>query len=96
MISIFAAAGFGSLFRAKRVLVLENLALRQQLAVYKRVQERPRLRSTNRAFWVWLARLWGRGDARLASDRCKRRGCSQGPRAAEGLHLPADEGEPPG
>ena len=41
MISIFALADavFGSFFRGKRALVLENLALRQQLAVYKRVQE---------------------------------------------------------
>ena len=53
-----AAAVFGSLFKGKRALVLENLALRQQLAVYKRVQKRPRLRSTDRAFWAWLARLW--------------------------------------
>ena len=60
MTSVFAlaAAVFGSFFRGKRELVLENLALRQQLAVYKRVQERPRLRSTDRAFWVWLSKLW--------------------------------------
>jgi hypothetical protein len=45
MNSVFAlaAAVFRSLFRGKRELVLENLALRQQLAVYKRVQKRPRL-----------------------------------------------------
>ncbi len=53
-----AAAVFGSFFRGKRALVLENLALRQQLAVYKRVHERPRIRSTDRAFWVWLSKLW--------------------------------------
>ncbi len=53
-----ATALFGSFFRGKRALVLENLALRQQLAVYKRVQKRPRLRSTDRAFWVLLSRLW--------------------------------------
>ena len=43
MASIFAAAvaAFGSSFRGKRALVLENLALRQQLAVYKRVHKRP-------------------------------------------------------
>ncbi len=60
MTSIFAvaAAAFGSLFRDRRALVLENLALRQQLAVYKRVQKRPRLRSTDRVFWVLLSRLW--------------------------------------
>ena len=53
-----AAAAFGSFFRGKRALVIENLALRQQLAVYKRVQKRPRIRSTDRAFWVWLSKLW--------------------------------------
>jgi hypothetical protein len=54
----FAAAAFASFFRGKRALVLENLALRQQLAVYRRVQKRPRLRSADRVFWVWLSRLW--------------------------------------
>src|SRR5438552_19137520 len=39
---------------------LENLALRQQLAVYKRTATRPRLRTTDRLFWVGLARLWTR------------------------------------
>ena len=53
-----AAAVFGSFFRGRRALILENLALRQQLAVYKRVQKRPRLRSADRVFWVWLSRLW--------------------------------------
>ncbi len=53
-----AAAVVGSFFRGDRALALENLALRQQLAVYKRVQKHPRLRSTDRAFWVWLSRLW--------------------------------------
>jgi hypothetical protein len=41
-----------------RQLALENLALRQQLAVYKRKVTRPRLRGTDRLFWVWLARVW--------------------------------------
>ena len=41
-----------------RQLALENLALRQQLAVYKRTVPRPRLRRTDRLFWVWLARVW--------------------------------------
>lgn len=60
MISIFAlaAAVFTSFFKGQRSLVLENLALRQQLVVYKRAQERPPLRSTDRAFWVWLSKVW--------------------------------------
>jgi hypothetical protein len=39
-------------------LALENLALRHQLAVYKRMVSRPRLRRTDRLFWVWLSRAW--------------------------------------
>src|SRR5881296_2209318 len=41
-----------------RQLALENLALRQQLAVYKRSVTRPKLRTTDRLFWVGLARVW--------------------------------------
>ena len=41
-----------------RQLALENLALRQQLAVYKRTASRPKLRTTDRLFWVGLARVW--------------------------------------
>ena len=41
-----------------RQLALENLALRHQLAVYKRTVTRPRLRKTDRLFWVGLARVW--------------------------------------
>lgn len=41
-----------------RQLALENLALRQQLAVYKRTMPRPSLRRTDRLFWVALSRAW--------------------------------------
>src|SRR2546427_1632590 len=41
-----------------RQLALENLALRQQLAVYRRTAPRPKLRTTDRLFWVGLARVW--------------------------------------
>src|SRR4029453_15245134 len=41
-----------------RQLALENLALQQQLAVYKRTVSRPPLRRTDRLFWVALARVW--------------------------------------
>jgi len=41
-----------------RQLALENLALRQQLAVYKRTVSRPPLRRTDRLFWGALARVW--------------------------------------
>jgi hypothetical protein len=41
-----------------RQLALENLALRQQLAIYKRTLARPQLRTTDRLFWAGLARIW--------------------------------------
>jgi putative transposase len=41
-----------------RQIALENLALRQQLAVYKRTVPRPRLRTTDRLLWAGLARVW--------------------------------------
>jgi putative transposase len=39
-------------------LALENLALRQQLAVCNRSIKRPKLRRRDRVFWTWLMRLW--------------------------------------
>jgi hypothetical protein len=39
-------------------LVLENLALRRQLAVLQRSVKRPRLGRRDRAFWVLLSRIW--------------------------------------
>jgi len=44
--------------RTHRELALENLALRQQLAVLKARQPRPRLTEIDRIFWVLLSRLW--------------------------------------
>lgn len=41
-----------------RDIALENLALRQQLAVFKRKCPRPRLQRRDRFFWVWLSRSW--------------------------------------
>jgi putative transposase len=41
-----------------RAVALENLALRQQLAVFKRTVQRPPLRPRDRLFWVLLAHAW--------------------------------------
>ncbi len=46
------------LWRARRSLLLENLALRQQLAVLKRRHPRPRLDLLDKLFWVAVRRLW--------------------------------------
>ena len=42
----------------KARLAIENLALRQQLAVCKQGVKRPRLRPRDRVFWVWVSRFW--------------------------------------
>jgi putative transposase len=47
-----------SVFKRHRNLALENLALRQQLAVFKRRHPRPKLQPTDRLFWVWLSKVW--------------------------------------
>ena len=39
-------------------LAAENLALRHQLAVLQRSVPRPKLRRSDRIFWVWLSQLW--------------------------------------
>jgi len=41
-----------------RHLAPENLALRQQLALYKRRANRLTLRTSDRFFWVCLSRVW--------------------------------------
>jgi putative transposase len=41
-----------------RAVALENLALRQQLAVFRRTGPRPPLRHRDRLFWVLLAQAW--------------------------------------
>ena len=41
-----------------RGVVLENLALRQQLSIYKRKHKRPRFVDRDRWFWATLSVLW--------------------------------------
>jgi hypothetical protein len=51
----------GSLIRllySRRDLILENLALRQQLAVFKSKNRKPRLTTPDKLFWVWVRRFW--------------------------------------
>ena len=43
---------------SRRDLLWENLALRQQLAVYQRQTHRPRLQQRDRLFWTLLVRGW--------------------------------------
>jgi hypothetical protein len=57
----FIGLCFGTLvrlLRARRSLLLENLALRQQLAVLKRRHPRPRPDLLDKLFWVAVRRFW--------------------------------------
>jgi predicted amidophosphoribosyltransferase len=45
-------------FRVRRSLLLENLVLRQQLAVLKRRRRRPCLSPFDKLFWVAVRRFW--------------------------------------
>jgi hypothetical protein len=47
-------------------LAAENVALRQQLSVYKQSVKRPKLRPRDRIFWVLLSRLWSDWRSALA------------------------------
>jgi len=55
---ILLAGAILRLFRGRRKLLLENLALRQQLAVLKRRHPRPRLLAFDKFFWVLARRFW--------------------------------------
>jgi hypothetical protein len=47
-------------FHTRRSLMLENLALRQQLAVLKRMHRKPRLGPFDKLFWVVARRFWSK------------------------------------
>jgi len=49
---------FRILLERRAVLIAENLALRQQLAVLRRSVKRPRLKPRDRIFWALMSRLW--------------------------------------
>jgi hypothetical protein len=52
-----------------RHLAHENLALRHQLSVYKRTMMRSKLRTTDRLFWIGLARVWAGWKRSLVISR---------------------------
>src|SRR6201988_3660702 len=45
-------------FRSRHTLLLENLALRQQLTVLKRKHRRPKVSRLDKLFWVLAHRFW--------------------------------------
>ena len=63
--------------RSQADLILENLALRQQLLALHAQRPRPRLGFLDRLFWVTLRRLWSGwrkpGEWRQSTDRYRAR-----------------------
>lgn len=47
-----------SVFRSRRNLLLENLALRQQLSILQRKHSKVGLAAPDKQFWVTMRRLW--------------------------------------
>ena len=62
-------AAVGSTLRSRANLAIENLALRQQVAVLKRRRPRPPIAWTDRLFWVALSRTWSQWRSALAIVR---------------------------
>lgn len=52
------AATLATTLKSREDLILENLALRQQIEVLQRKGFRPRLTNRDRTFWVLLSRFW--------------------------------------
>ncbi len=46
----------GSVFKSQRQLVLENLALKQQLTMLRQSVRRPRATPADKLFWIFFSR----------------------------------------
>jgi len=51
--------------KSRDELVLENLALRQQVTALKLRRHRPKLHDADRAFWITLRKSWSNWASRL-------------------------------
>src|SRR5713101_8153885 len=56
LLALFGA--FRASLRTRTDLALENLALRQQLALLRRRSKQPQFGRLDRLFWVWLSHQW--------------------------------------
>jgi len=57
------------LVNGHKQVALENAALRQQLAVFKRDKKRPTLRGGDRVFWIALSKVWKNWKSALVMVR---------------------------
>ncbi len=48
----------GLLFHSRASLIVENIALRQQITVLKRGTSKPKIKNRDRLFWVALSKIW--------------------------------------
>jgi hypothetical protein len=60
------------IFSGHKEIALENAALRQQMAVFKRDVKRPKLRDRDRLFWIALRMTWKDWKSALVIVRLKR------------------------
>ena len=58
LVLTLAVALARALFGSRLELLAENLALRQQLAIFKQKRPRPRIAPGDRMFWVFLRQVW--------------------------------------
>lgn len=65
MVFLAALLEVALMLACNRDLLFELLALRQQLATLKRTAPRPKLRASERLFWVALRSVWPRWDEAL-------------------------------
>ena len=63
------ASSVAGMLKPRADLVLENLALRQQVAVLKNERPRAQVRAFDRAFWMVLGRVWSKWEDTLAIVR---------------------------
>jgi len=68
---IVIVRGLALAFRGHRELVLENLALRQQLMTLKRTTRRAHLGTRDRLFWIAFARLRRRRRRVFSNGACR-------------------------
>jgi hypothetical protein len=47
-------------FKSKNDLIIENLALKQQLSTYKAKKIKPTIKERDRSFWIALKKSWSK------------------------------------
>ena len=65
LLTTILVSALRAVLRSRSDLVLENIALRQQVEALKRRRRRPQLDDADRAFWLAMRSAWGGWAARL-------------------------------